>query len=212
MNPFRSASAPYIATLLISALGWLLTTLHGEIRSAAVLAYEIRVQGDQLTLEMSNLSSSAAIKDAPVALICPDTKPCITPVNPGAASPRYGRPMRVAPVGDYPRVSTSDETQISAVVSLPAGGRTRLTTPYRDVPPDFYAFQNSGTPLQVVEAKSLKGLFIAHYGLFLGALLGLLSIALGVWLVRNLFPFKTEPQGETPPMRIVLSLDDSGCA
>jgi hypothetical protein len=209
MNPFKSDTAPYVATLLISALGWLLTTLHGEIRSIAVLAYQPRLTAGELTLEMRNISGVVAIKDAEISLICPKTASCVRPVGWSNGNPRYGSVARVQPTGDAPQVTSSDSTQISARISLPPGGRTRIVTPYDGQPPEFYYFQTTATPMQVVKLNSPRGLFIAHYGQLLGALFALVAGALGVWLVRNLFTrAPQEPKDEPPPLHVVLRLDD----
>lgn len=211
MNPFKSDSAPYVATLLISALGWFLTTLHGEIRAIAVLAYHTRETDGVLTLEMRNISGVVAIKDAEIALICPKAVSCVRPVSQSNGVPRYGAVARVQPTGDAPQVTSSDSTQISARISLPPGGRTRIVTPYDDQPPQFYYFQTTATPMQVVPANGPRGLFIAHYGQMLGALFALVAGALGVWLVLNLFTRDTKaPKNEPPPLHVVLKLDDGG--
>ncbi len=206
MNPFKSDTAPYVATLLISALGWLLTTLHGEIQSSAIIAYEMKVSDKMATLEIRNISNSAAIQNASIALICPQVGSCLTPMSVENKTPHYGAAVRLPPTGDVPVIHANDSSQIAATVNLPVGGRTRLVTGYAGGPPQFYFFQGDA-PVQVVEARSLKGLFIAHYGQFLGGLFIFTVGALCAWLGLNLFTRSKKATPDAPqPLNVVLSL------
>lgn len=226
MNPFKSDSAPYVATLLISALGWFLTTLHGEIRSTPVLTYETGLKDGWLTLEVRNVSTTAVVSNAYIALLCPPKQPeCVRPLNPSEpSSPSYGELQFVRPTGDRLNIFNADKTHIFAWVTLPAGGRTRLRTPYGGQAPDFYYFniwpydlpdlapgaaRPISTPIQVIDARSPKGLFIVHYEKLLGVFFALISGALGVWLIHNLFMrAEKETKRETTALDVVLRLDD----
>ncbi len=97
-----ASSAPYVVTIFVTVITWVLSTYYEDVSTAQYLKHEIIDDGrtaspPYVTYRFSNIAAQTRITDVKVGLDCKGVTACFVPSN--ATGGSYAEMLRVAPWG-----------------------------------------------------------------------------------------------------------------
>ncbi|WP_192181184.1 hypothetical protein [Mesorhizobium amorphae] len=95
-----ASSAPYVVTILMSVITWVLSTYYEDISATPYLRYELKEDGRNasppfVVYRFTNDSPKVRISDVTIGLDCPKSEECFG--SPGAPAPTYAQMLKVPP-------------------------------------------------------------------------------------------------------------------
>jgi hypothetical protein len=190
MNPFTSDKAPYAIALLISAIGWLLASLHGSVQNSQIIAYRITASDHDVVLRVTNLSKTKVINGVSLGLLCKDGTACLAGPRPRG---EIARSRRVPPVAAPVEFIATTPGEASFTTSLSPGARAEIVAfraSGKDAPDFFLLPDAAGAApgIYVVDSHNPFAWFVAHYYLIMTAISLILAAGFTAWLALNLLP------------------------
>jgi hypothetical protein len=204
-----STSAPYVITVLMSVITWVLSTYYDNISTTPYLRYEIVEDGrnstpPSMTYRFTNASAKARISGVTIGIDCPEGKECFgTPETP---SDTYAQMLKVSPWA-MPDAIEPTSFIITQKIDLPAGTAFEIRAILRskDVRPFLY-FQSppdQKVDLKLIGKHSLDEFVAGNY----------LAIVTTLWVIACIAIFAAyrsaitcQPKAEAGPEIIHLKI------
>lgn len=176
---------PFAVAFLLSLLGWHITQLTDEVRSAITVLYSVEIdEANRLyTVRLENASRKRSISDVRFLIQCEGSSACLDPT------------AQATDIIDVPPTYSAgspliDSNSMQINLNIAAGGefgmRAKMLpgTP----PPKFYFVLSSEKPsdIFILDATTLRGRFVAHYTSIVAGSFAFLSavfLLLIAWLV-----------------------------
>lgn len=164
MWAFTVRAGPYLVTIIVSALGWLLTNAANDLQLSAVLSYRMVSSDNSQVAIVTNLSKLKPIDRAHISLRCQSpSSPCFTldRGNHGTAVPQS-----ISPTGSSASdVDISDAFEATFYVTLPPGGQIALVThPLKTSKLSIFNIPDTTSSKSVyLLREDLFTFFLAHY-------------------------------------------------
>ncbi|RUU06244.1 hypothetical protein EOD23_14290 [Mesorhizobium sp. USDA-HM6] len=153
-----ATSAPYVVTILMSVITWVLSTHYQDISTTPYLRYEVVEDGrtaspPSVTYRFTNASPKVRISGVTIGLDCPTSEECFG--VPGSTPDASAQMLKVPPWAMSDAIDPSPSI-VQQKIDLPAGTafEIKLILRTKDVKPFLY-FQS--TPDQKVDLKLISG-------------------------------------------------------
>ncbi|MER9564796.1 hypothetical protein [Mesorhizobium sp. M0571] len=180
-----TTSAPYVITVLVSVITWVLSTYYEEINTTPYLRYEIIEDGRDasppyMVYRFTNASPKVRISDVTIGLDCPKSEACFGAA--GQSPETYAQMLKVPPWA-LPEAIVPNAAIVTQKVDLPAGTafEVRVVLRSKDVKPLLY-FQNE--PGQKADPK-----LIGKYSLDQFVANNYLAIVAVLWVIACVLIF-----------------------
>jgi len=192
-------SAPYVVTILMSVITWVLSTYYENISTTPYLRYETREDGRNasppfVVYRFTNDSPKVRISDVTIGLDCPKNEECFGVK--GASIDTYAQMLKVPPWAMSDAIEPTSLI-ITQKIDLPAGTAFEIRAVLRskDVRPFLY-FQSN--PEQKVDLK-----IVGNYSLDQFVANNYLGIVAVSWLVACIVIIAVYQNGTTAPANAV---------
>ncbi|WP_305968261.1 MULTISPECIES: hypothetical protein [unclassified Mameliella] len=210
MNLFTSQQAPAILAVILSVIGFYISTVIAEIRSQPVVTYHFGQSTDGTAkLRLKNVSLAQVVADARFEIACTDGREDCLMAHPSGTFAVIDRTPPVSPTNvtleASPREATIRANLVpGAVVAL----SVRQTPAAKGVPLEFYYTASKTAPeaLLLFDARSLTALFVDNYFtlmlvvfLVAAAALTLVIVVPPLVALRARQPAPDDPEQATPP-------------
>ncbi|TPN86428.1 hypothetical protein FJ987_09705 [Mesorhizobium sp. CU2] len=153
-----ATSAPYVVTILMSVITWVLSTYYQDISTTPYLRYEVVEDGRTAqppyeTYRFTNASPKVRISGVTIGLDCPGSEECFGVA--GSPSDASAQMLKVPPWA-MPDAIEPSPSIVQQKIDLPAGTafEIKLVLRTKDVKPFLY-FQSG--PDQKVDLKLITG-------------------------------------------------------
>lgn len=201
-----SDKAPFVLSIALSVLGWLVTTSIGNLANVIVLGVWAEQHGGLLHVTVRNSSVNRTFVDGVVRLTCLSGD-CLAPI---AAGGSFVQPQEHPPyLIQGNRICSFSSRDIAAVATLPPSARITYTVrPVTGADPPVFGFSgnlkdqelrcpDSGSRLvpenvMIIEGPSLTLFLLEYYNHLLVLSMGIVVLFL-IWIVsRSAAGEKTE--------------------
>jgi hypothetical protein len=119
---FVSDKAPFILSVTLSILGWLITTTIANLSDVVVIGVAETVNAEKATFGLTNHSTKKSFVGGLMTITCLQG-PCFKPNN----ERRYARLVEIAPYAiKGTRVCSDDSVSITAMLSLPPSAKVQI--------------------------------------------------------------------------------------
>jgi hypothetical protein len=201
MNPLVDEKAPYVLVLLVSLLGWFLTSAVNEAGKTTLLSYDlypyIADGSPYLEVVVRNQSLGRMLRDAPIVLTCPRAE-CLTQANPktgGSFGTAIGSGSWTVALNPAPEPDTPTAASFTFTPEIPAGGELRAVVGLVDiavVPTISFGMpaRTNITP-QLERGFSIRGWIFSNY-FWIMVVGAVLSFGIFLWWVAALQNKKAE--------------------
>ncbi|MDD9733860.1 hypothetical protein PVW46_28480 [Mameliella sp. AT18] len=167
MNLFTSQQAPAILAVILSVIGFYISTVVAEIRSQPVVTYRFSQSADGTAeLRLKNVSLAQVVADARFEIACTDGREDCLMAQPSGGYAVLDRTPPVSPTNvtleASPREAAIRANLVpGAVVAL----AVRQAPTANAVPLEFYYTASKTAPeaLLLFDARSLTALFVDNY-------------------------------------------------
>lgn len=161
MDIFRSDKAPYVIGLLVTILGWHISQLADDVRSAHAVTYSVHIHSAQRTVvaRIHNVSKTKSLPNVTFSLACSGTQRCL---DAKTAFINVEAPNGLAGSEFIP-----SDGALLMVTTLAAGGRLEIGAGLRagTSPPKLIFVPDPAKPLDIylMESASVRGFIVEYY-------------------------------------------------
>ncbi len=176
---FKSDKAPFILSLTLSILAWLITTAIGNLSDVVILGVDTKRNSEHVTFVVQNHSIGKSLSDAVISFTCL-TGDCLEPLT----NNTYAEQQSVAPYSiQGNKICSSSARNFVAILSLPPTAQARFKTKLKADALPIFGFSgrlaegvrgcpNSGSELKVENVRIIEGwslllLLVDYYYYFL---------------------------------------------
>ena len=189
MATSQGSSTPYVVSVLVAALGWLVATVSAELQTTPAISYTTSYKDGAYVLLVENISAQRALSNIHLSLACSgETQGCFSANKTGAV---IASPIAIAPTAQpHMNAPISTTKDVSFYITLPPGGAFALKVPAASPAaqtPILYNMPDTADSVALrVRQPSISSFFIQHYYEILLTLFLTGALAFGAWLLSRL--------------------------